>query len=88
MRWITHLATRYLERRGYIVVKNRIPMLLVSGNALAIATTEDGMYYDVSFPWPPVIVALNGSYVTKHVLPDGIFAATNKPTTKPEITHG
>lgn len=55
---------RYLQRRGYLVLKNHIPMLVVSGNGFAFFN-KDIQLWQISFPVEPYIVALNGSYISK-----------------------
>lgn len=61
---IESLAKSYLERKGYLVLPNRVPMLLVSGNAVASPVTKDRIVWQVMFPSRPYIVALNNSVVS------------------------
>jgi hypothetical protein len=58
---IKNFMIKYLSRRGYMVVPSRVPMLLVSGNAVVFS--QDKLYYTIVFPTRPYLVALNGSYV-------------------------
>jgi hypothetical protein len=71
MEW---LAKWYLTRKGkHLVLKNEIPMLVVSGFAVAV-TKDNGITWEVSFPIRSHVVALNYSHVTiggSHVTIEG-----------------
>ena len=60
---LENLAKWYLSRRGYLVLANRMPMLVVSGYGFAF-WNENDQCWRVTFPVKPYIVALNGSYVS------------------------
>lgn len=59
---IKSFMIRYLQSRGYLVLKNRVPMLLVSGGT-AIGY-ENKTYYQVHFDVKPYLVAINNSVVS------------------------
>lgn len=58
------LAKAYLERRGYLVLVNRVPMLVLSGAYAAGGKGKDKLLWQVVFNSKPYIVALNGTVVT------------------------
>lgn len=60
---IKRFCERYLSRRGYMVIERRVPMLLVSGNAVAVPKDVERLTWTVHFPAPPHCVALIGSVV-------------------------
>lgn len=54
----------YLQKRGYLVLQNRVPMLVVSGGTAMGSKGKRRMYWQITFSDTPFIVAINNSVVS------------------------
>lgn len=53
----------YLQRRGYIVLENHVPMMLISGGIASSIKGCDKKNWFIDFPIEPYIVAINNAVV-------------------------